>query len=255
MLPDDTDADASTDELVDKTGAASVNGNGHDTAPPTEADIVAAVGQIINADDEATNIRFAVGDLLLRLCGETGPAGAHNASHGILNRIAKAIKDAYGERAKAKGIGFEFLRQLRRMAQVFPPGTHVPGLSWYIHRAAGDPVTLTKAIAKAKRLNLTLTVKNVWGLGQDDDDDDDDDAKPEWVTVLANALRAVADVAERMDWLRDFLRQDGAKLTDADREMIDDDIAEVTNHAEMIVLTAYEIADYLDPALLNEAAE
>jgi hypothetical protein len=130
------------EESQSSPGASSVNGKDKFKT------IIVAVGELIDGDGRSTIARFRIGDLLIVIVGKIGPHGAHNRSHELLRQIAKAIAEAYGDRAKR--YGYEFLKQLRSVASRFPEGTRVPSEPWVVHRIAGNPKTLNGALDWAK---------------------------------------------------------------------------------------------------------
>jgi hypothetical protein len=172
-------------------------------------EIVKAVGNYLDANDKTQSGLWKIGDLLIAICGKAGPSGKHNGSSSILQRIAKTLKDDFGERAS--DFGFEFLRQLRRVAEAFEdnpgvddPGTRVPGEPWAIYRAAGDPQTLDLARKAAKQKNVKLTVafvtKFVSSRGKDG-------KSSKLVTTVHEWRRLAAEKAEIEIWLADFLQR------------------------------------------------
>ncbi|MFY9839269.1 MAG: hypothetical protein WAK55_22890, partial [Xanthobacteraceae bacterium] len=168
-----------------------------------EKKILKAVSDCLDANDDTQNGHWKVGFLLVAVCGEAGPSGKHNGSSNTLRKIAKTLKDNFGERAS--DFSFEYLRQLRRVAEAFKdPGTRLPGEPWAIYRAAGDPKTLDLARKDAKQKNVKLTVafvtKFVAARGKD--------GKPsKFVTMLEEWRRLAAEKAEVEAWLADFLQR------------------------------------------------
>jgi hypothetical protein len=74
---------------------------------------------------DAEGTLWRIGDLLLELCGPPGADGAHNGSNLLMAKIARRLKDTFGDRAQM--FGLDYLRRLRSVAHAFPPGTRVPG--------------------------------------------------------------------------------------------------------------------------------
>jgi hypothetical protein len=218
-------------------------------AAPEAYEIVDAVEAYLTAFCEAENSLWRIGDSLITLCGPPGPNGAHNESNVLIERVAQRIKQHFGDRAQAFKV--VYLRRLRSTAHNFPPDTRVSGAAWAVHYAASEPETLNRAHQEAKRLGVNFTVAFVKAFiaaprGKQ---------KLEWVTQKDELRRSAVDIAERAEWVTEFLRECRTELTATDLKTLSDDLADVTDRLDSARASLHDIACLLHPGdFLEEAA-
>ena len=188
--------------------------------------IVEAVGEYFKADDAL----WKVADLLVKLCGEPGPNGAHNGSMARLKKVAALLKTRFGKQAGQ--FGHTYLERLRSVAARFPPHTRVGGVAFNVHWAAGDPETLQLAQQEAANRRVTLTVAFVkeFKARQSETSERDgtnETSRPDWITA-AHELRGIAaDTAGQAEDLEQFLQRHCKELTRVDVKMLIADFVEV----------------------------
>jgi hypothetical protein len=189
------------------------------------AEIIAVVDKYIDAELSL----WVIGDLLNKVVGAPGKDGAHNGSNVVLKRIAAELQRALGERARQ--FGFEYLRQLRKVAQAFLPGSRVPGLPWAVHRAAGDSVTLQKAHKAAQKSNRDLTVQFVLSFKRGRKSSD----HPECITADGELARALTDANEKASNFKNYLTKNRGSLARRELEMVRDDLCEKNELAASLI--------------------
>lgn len=108
----------------------------------------------LEAAKASNNSQWPLGDALIEECSTPGPNGVRDESREKLVRCAKELEN--------NGIDFtaEYIRQIRRTAANFTPGTRIPGVPFTVHRYMGNPERLQAFLKWAEEKGKIISVKN-----------------------------------------------------------------------------------------------
>ena len=113
-------------------------------------------GRLHEAQHNADEALFRIGDALIDECGRPGLPGENNGSDAKLEQAAQALKES-GCRHRSVA----WLRKLRTVANAYPPDKRLPGVSWAAHHEAQNSETLRAAQREALLNRAKLSVKFV----------------------------------------------------------------------------------------------
>lgn len=200
------------------------------------------------AERNASDLLWALGDALRKECGEPTGVGTNTGSNDRLRQAQAALA------AAGYAYSFSRLEQFRSIAHKFKDHRHLGSVSFDAHLAAGEPALLEQIITEADTgtkltRDYVLTQKRIIHGRQDADATRKDRDEPHPALKLSEAVVALSQVPELIEQARAIIEQH------AHRAWADEGIARLIEQCDDAFVGAQQCCELVGSILEGPDAE